>query len=102
MAQKPNIKNAILLIIEELISKAPGNYVISAKKFIIIKNSLDNYNQKMVDNDVQFMYNILKELEAELLRQETYSERVDVRREIRATKKEIDRRLQAKIDSIFY
>ena len=56
----------------------------------------------MVDNDLQFMYNILKELEAELLRQETYSERVDVRREIRATKKEIDRRLQAKIDSIFY
>ena len=45
----------------------------------------------MVDNDVQFMYNILKELEAELLRQETYSERVDVRREIMATKKEIDK-----------
>ena len=51
----------------------------------------------MVDNDVQFMYNILKELEAELLRQETYSERVDVRREIRATKKEIDR-LKQKIN----
>ena len=45
----------------------------------------------MVDNDLQFMYNILKELEADLPRQETYSERVDVRREIRATKKEIDK-----------
>jgi hypothetical protein len=82
--------------------KAPDNYAISAKKFIIIKNSLDNYNQKMVDNDLQFMYNILKELEADLPRQETYSERVEVRRDIRATKKEIDRRLQANIDSIFY
>ena len=51
----------------------------------------------MVDNDLQFMYNILKELEAELLRQETYSERVDVRREIRSTKKEIDR-LKQKIN----
>ena len=80
----------------------PDNYAISAKKFIIIKDSFDNYNQKMVDNDVQFMYNILKELEAELPRQETYSERIDVRRDIRTTKKEIDRRLQAKIDSIFY
>ena len=56
----------------------------------------------MVDKNLQFMYNILKELEAELLRQETYSERVDVRRDIKATKKEIDRCLQAKIDSIFY
>ena len=56
----------------------------------------------MIDKNLQFMYNILKELEAELLRQETYSERVDVRREIRSTKKEIDRRLQAKIDYIFY
>ena len=45
----------------------------------------------MVDNNLQFMYNILKELEADLPRQETYSERVDVRREIMATKKEIDK-----------
>ena len=45
----------------------------------------------MIDKNLQFMYNILKELEADLPRQETYSERVDVRREIRATKKEIDK-----------
>lgn len=45
----------------------------------------------MVDNNLQFMYNILRGLEKDLLRQETYSERVDVRREIRATKKEIDK-----------
>ena len=45
----------------------------------------------MIDNDVTFLYNILKGLERDLLLQETYSERVDVRREIRATKKEIDR-----------
>ena len=45
----------------------------------------------MIDKTVEFMYNILKELEADLPRQETYSERVDVRREIRATKKEIDK-----------
>ena len=45
----------------------------------------------MIDKPVEFMYNILKGLEKDLLRQETYSERVDVRREIRATKKEIDR-----------
>ena len=51
----------------------------------------------MIDKNLQFMYNILKELEADLPRQETYSERVDVRREIRATKKEIDR-LKQKIN----
>ena len=71
--------------------KALDNYATSAKKFIIIKNSFDNYNQKMVDNNLQFMYNILRGLEKDLLRQETYSERVDVQREIRATKKEIDK-----------
>jgi hypothetical protein len=45
----------------------------------------------MIDKDVTFLYNILKGLERDLLLQETYSERVDVRQEIRATKKEIDR-----------
>ena len=45
----------------------------------------------MVDNNLQFMYNILRGLEKDLLKQETYSERVDIRREIRATKKEINR-----------
>lgn len=45
----------------------------------------------MIDKDLTFLYNILKGLERDLLLQETYSERVDVRQEIRVTKKEIDK-----------
>ena len=45
----------------------------------------------MIDKDTKFLYNILRGLEKDLLLQETYSERVDIRREIQATKKEIDR-----------
>ena len=45
----------------------------------------------MIDKDLTFLYNILKGLERDLLLQETYSERVDVRQEIQVTKKEIDK-----------
>lgn len=43
----------------------------------------------MVDNELKFLYNMLKELEKELFRQETMSERIIVRQDIRATKKKI-------------
>ena len=43
----------------------------------------------MVDNDLKFLYNMLKELEKELFRQETMSERVIVRQDIKATKEKI-------------
>ena len=50
----------------------------------------------MVDNELKFLYNMLKELEKELFRQETMSERVIVRQDIKATKEKITRLLQEK------
>lgn len=50
----------------------------------------------MVDNELEFLYNSLKELEKELFRQETMSERVIVRQDIKATKEKITRLLQEK------
>ena len=43
----------------------------------------------MVDNELKYLYNNIKELEKELLRQETMSERVIVRQDIQATKEKI-------------
>ena len=50
----------------------------------------------MVDNELKFLYNSIKELEKELYRQETMSERVIVRQDIQATKEKINRLLQEK------
>ena len=50
----------------------------------------------MVDNELKFLYNMLKELEKELFRQETMSERIIVRQDIKATKEKITRLLQEK------
>jgi len=50
----------------------------------------------MVDNELEFLYNSLKELEKELFRQETMSERVIIRQDIWATKEKINRLLQEK------
>ena len=50
----------------------------------------------MVDNQLKFLYNSIKELEKELLRQETMSERVIVRQDIRVLKEKINRLLQKK------
>jgi|TARA_B100000809_G_C14893462_1_gene443545 uncharacterized Zn finger protein len=52
--------------------------------------------KKMVDNDLEFLYNSIKELKDELFRQETMSERVIVRQDIWATKEKINRLLQEK------
>ena len=52
--------------------------------------------KKMVDNDLEFLYNSIKQLKDELFRQETMSERVIVRQDIRATEKKINRLLQEK------
>ena len=43
----------------------------------------------MVDIELEFLYNNIKELEKELSRQETMSERVIVRQDIKATKEKI-------------
>jgi hypothetical protein len=50
----------------------------------------------MVDNQLKFLYNSIKELENELFRQETMSERVIVRQDIRVLKEKINRLLQKK------
>jgi len=52
--------------------------------------------KKMVDNDLEFLYNSIKQLKDELFRQETMSERVIVRQDIWATKEKINRLLQEK------
>tara|TARA_Y100000780_G_C13313661_1_gene274929 strand:+ start:288 stop:458 length:171 start_codon:yes stop_codon:yes gene_type:complete len=50
----------------------------------------------MVDIELKFLYNSMKQLENELSRQETMQERVIVRQDIRATEKKINRLLQEK------
>jgi len=52
--------------------------------------------KKMVDNQLKFLYNSIKELKDELFRQEIMSERVIVRQDIWATKEKINRLLQEK------
>jgi uncharacterized Zn finger protein len=52
--------------------------------------------KKMVDNDLEFLYNSIKQLEDELFRQEIMSERAIVRQDIWAIKEKINRLLQEK------
>jgi|TARA_Y100000296_G_scaffold34141_1_gene39685 hypothetical protein len=50
----------------------------------------------MVDNELKYQYTILKQLEKEVLLQETMQERAVVRQDIRATKNKINRLLKEK------
>ena len=50
----------------------------------------------MVDNELKYQYTILKQLERELVLQETMQERAIVRQDIQATKKNINRLLKEK------
>mgnify|MGYP001304337674 FL=1 len=50
----------------------------------------------MVDNELKYQYTILKQLERELMLQETMQERAIVRQDIQATKNNINRLLKEK------
>ncbi len=50
----------------------------------------------MVDNELKYQYTILKQLERELMLQETMQERAIVRQDIKATKNKINRLLKEK------
>ena len=50
----------------------------------------------MVDNELKYQYTILKQLERELVLQETMQERAIVRQDIQATKNNITRLLKEK------
>ncbi len=50
----------------------------------------------MVDNELKYQYTILKQLEKELMLQETMQERAIVRQDIKATKNNINRLLKEK------
>jgi len=50
----------------------------------------------MVDNELKYQYTILKQLERELVLQETMQERAIVRQDIKATKNKINRLLKEK------
>ena len=50
----------------------------------------------MVDNELKYQYTILKQLERELVLQETMQERAIVRQDIQATKDNINRLLKEK------
>ncbi len=50
----------------------------------------------MVDNELKYQYTILKQLERELMLQETLHERAIVRQDIKATKNNINRLLKEK------
>ena len=50
----------------------------------------------MVDNELKYQYTILKQLETELVLQETMQERAIVRQDIKATKNNINRLLKEK------
>tara|TARA_B100000287_G_scaffold188384_1_gene178103 strand:+ start:86 stop:262 length:177 start_codon:yes stop_codon:yes gene_type:complete len=50
----------------------------------------------MVDNELKYQYTILKQLEKELMLQETMQERAIVRQDIKATKNKINRLLKEK------
>ena len=50
----------------------------------------------MVDNELKYQYTILKQLEKELMLQETMQERAIVRQDIQATKNNINRLLKEK------
>ena len=50
----------------------------------------------MVDNELKYQYTILKQLEKELMLQETMQERAIVRQDIQATNNNINRLLKEK------
>jgi len=50
----------------------------------------------MVDNELKYQYTILKQLERELMLQETMQERAIVRQDIQATNNNINRLLKEK------
>ena len=50
----------------------------------------------MVDNELKYQYTILKQLERELMLQETMQERAIIRQDIQATKNNINRLLKEK------
>jgi len=50
----------------------------------------------MVDNELKYQYTILKQLERELVLQETMQERAIIRQDIQATKNNINRLLKEK------
>tara|TARA_B000000609_G_C24032807_1_gene271596 strand:- start:328 stop:504 length:177 start_codon:yes stop_codon:yes gene_type:complete len=50
----------------------------------------------MVDNELKYQYTVLKQLERELMLQETMQERAIVRQDIQATKNNINRLLKEK------
>ena len=50
----------------------------------------------MVDNELKYQYTVLKQLERELILQETMQERAIVRQDIQATKNNINRLLKEK------
>ena len=50
----------------------------------------------MVDNELKYQYTVLKQLERELMLQETMQERAIVRQDIKATKNNINRLLKEK------
>ena len=50
----------------------------------------------MVDNELKYQYTILKQLERELMLQETMQEQAIVRQDIKATKNNINRLLKEK------
>ncbi len=50
----------------------------------------------MVDNELKYQYTILKQLERELMLQETMQERAIIRQDIKATKNNINRLLKEK------
>ena len=50
----------------------------------------------MVDNELKYQYTILKQLERELVLQETMHERAIIRQDIQATKNNINRLLKEK------
>ena len=50
----------------------------------------------MVDNELKYQYTVLKQLERELMLQETMQERAIIRQDIQATKNNINRLLKEK------
>ena len=74
--------------------KVQDNYV---QNVVILELSYKAcIRKKMVDNELKYQYTILKQLEKELMLQETMQERAIVRQDIKATKNKINRLLKEK------
>jgi len=69
-------------------------------RYVFLVGMKKNYIQKiiiiMVDNELKYQYTILKQLERELMLQETMQERAIIRQDIQATKNNINRLLKEK------